>query len=165
MGSKDDIISKIYFDEAGYCCIKTTLEDARKKDKTITYNDVKKWYENNIERKKQLKGFNSYVANEPKFEYQMDLFFISKKEFPNESYIGGVLCIDIFTKFITIIPIKKKETTDVFDAIKKIIEKVGKPKHMYTDNEGAWSAGTVIDNYFNNRKHKPYHYIITSKCK
>ncbi len=26
------------------------------------------------EQKKQLKGFNSYVANETKFEYQIDLF-------------------------------------------------------------------------------------------
>jgi len=134
MSSKDDIISKIYFDEAGYSSIKTTLEDARKKDKTITYNDVKKWYENNITRKKQLKGFNSYVANEPKFEYQVDIFFINKKEFPNETYIGGVLCIDIFSKFITIVPIKHKQTDDIYDAIKKIIEKVGKPKNIYTDN-------------------------------
>lgn len=158
MTSKDDIISKIYHDEAGYSSIKTTLEDARKKDKTINYNDVKNWFEKNVEKKKQLRGFNSYVANEPKFEYQIDLFFISKKDFPNETYIGGVLCIDIFTKFITIIPIKNKTVPDILDAIKQIINKVGKPKNVYTDNEGAWSRGTEIDNYF---KEENINHIIT----
>ena len=109
-------------------------------------------------RQKKMKGFNSYVANEPKFEYQIDLFFISKKDFPNESYIGGVLCIDIFTKFITIIPMKRKETPDIFDAIKQILNKAGKPKNIYTDNEGAWSAGTIINKYFKDEK---INHIIT----
>ena len=158
MTSKDEIISKIYNDPAGHGSMKQTLEDAKQKDKTINYNDVKNWFEKNIERKKQLKGFNSYIANESKFEYQIDLFFISKKDFPNEQYTGGVLCIDIFTKFITIIPIKRKETPDIFDAIKTILDKVGKPKNIYTDNEGAWSAGTIISKYFKDEK---INHIIT----
>ena len=101
MTDKNEIISKIYNDPAGFSSIKTTFEDARKKDKNITLENVKQWFQSNIEQKKQLRGFNSYVANEPKFEYQIDLFFITAKDFPNETYIGGVLCIDIFTKFIT----------------------------------------------------------------
>ena len=148
MTSKNDIISKIYYDPAGFDGIKKTLEDARKKDKSITYNDVKEWFEKNIEQKKQLKGFNSFVANEAKFEYQIDLFFIAPKDFPNETNIGGVLCIDIFSKFITIVPIKHKTIPDILDAIKTIISKVGKPKNVYADNEGAWSRGTEIEKYF-----------------
>ena len=35
MVSKDDIIRKIYFDEAGYGGIKQTYEDARKKIKLL----------------------------------------------------------------------------------------------------------------------------------
>ena len=155
---KNKIISNVYFDPAGYSSIKTTLEDARKKDKTITYNDVKEWFQKNIEQKKQLKGYNSYVANEAKFEYQIDLFFISPKDFPNETNIGGVLCIDIFSKFITIIPIKSKTIPEILDAIKQIINKVGKPKNVYTDNEGAWSRGTEIDKYF---KDENINHIIT----
>ena len=45
MTSKDEIISKIYNDPAGHSSIKQTLEDARQKDKTIKYNDVKNWFE------------------------------------------------------------------------------------------------------------------------
>ena len=81
MTSKNDIISKIYYDPAGFDGIRKTLEDARKNDKSITYNDVKEWFEKNIEQKKQLKGFNSFVANEAKFEYQIDLFSSLLKTF------------------------------------------------------------------------------------
>ena len=37
---------------------------------------------------------------EPEEEYQVDVFFIPQKDFPNEVYTGGVIAIDIFTKFI-----------------------------------------------------------------
>jgi hypothetical protein len=69
-----------------------------------------------------------------------------------------VLCIDIFSKFITIIPIKSKTIPDILDAIKQIIDKVGKPKNVYTDNEGAWSRGTEINKYF---KDENINHIIT----
>ena len=77
MSSIQDIIKQVYYDPAGFDGIKKTFEDARKKDKNITLNDVKEWFEKNIEQKKQLKGYNSFVANEAKFEYQIDLFFMS----------------------------------------------------------------------------------------
>ncbi len=157
MNSKQDIIKQIYYDPAGFDGIKKTFEDARKKDKTITLDDVRTSFKTNIEQQKQLKGYNSFVANEAKFEYQID-FFISLKDFPNETYIGGVLCIDIFSKFITIIPIKSKTIPDILDAIKQIINKVGKPKNVYTDNEGAWSRGTEINKYF---KDENINHIIT----
>ena len=72
--SKSDIINKIYHDPAGHGSMKTTYEDAKQKDKSISYVDVKKWFDANIERKTQLKGYNSFIASEPKEEYQMDLF-------------------------------------------------------------------------------------------
>ena len=81
MSSKQDIIKKVYYDPAGFDGIKKNFEEARKKDKTMTYNIVKEWFEKNIEQKKQLKGFNSFVANEAKFEYQIDFFSSLLKTF------------------------------------------------------------------------------------
>ena len=57
-------ISKTYNDLSGFGSIKQTFEEARKKDKTITLNDVKAWKEHNIVRKTNLKGYNSYIAAE-----------------------------------------------------------------------------------------------------
>ena len=51
MTDKNELISKIYFDKSGYGSIKTTLDDARKIDKSITLNDVKQFFNNNVEKK------------------------------------------------------------------------------------------------------------------
>ena len=38
--SKDDVIKKVYYDPSGFSSRKNTLETARKRDKTITKDDV-----------------------------------------------------------------------------------------------------------------------------
>ena len=48
---KDKIIAKVYFDEAGYGSVATTLADAKKYDASITLQYVKNWKERNIEKK------------------------------------------------------------------------------------------------------------------
>ena len=148
--SKDEILNFIYFDPAGFGSVKETYTEARKKDKSITIKDVKDFIDKHVEQKKQLRGYNSFISNKPKEEYQLDLFFIPKKDFPTETFVGGVIAIDIFTKFISIIPIKTKTIPEILGAIKEIINKMGKPITFYTDNEGAWSAGTEISKYFQN---------------
>ena len=65
--NKAEIISKIYNDLSGFGSIQQTFAEARKIDKTITLNDVKAWKENNIVRKTNLPGYNSYVASAPRF--------------------------------------------------------------------------------------------------
>ena len=42
--NKQKIISDIYFDRSGFGSRKTTLEDAKKKDKTITMKDVEEFF-------------------------------------------------------------------------------------------------------------------------
>ena len=114
--TKNDIIDKIFYDPSGHASIRKTYADANKIDKAIKYADVKAWFEKNIDRTTQLKGYNSYVAPEPKFEYQIDLFFMNYLKDPE--YSIGLLMVDIFTKFIVIIPIKNKEATTLLEAIK-----------------------------------------------
>ena len=41
---KQDIISKIYFDRAGYGSKANTLKDAREKDKSIKMEDVEQFF-------------------------------------------------------------------------------------------------------------------------
>ena len=53
--SKEDIISKIYNDPAGFGSIRETYLEARKKDPTIKYDDVRNWIHKTVEQKKQLK--------------------------------------------------------------------------------------------------------------
>ena len=92
--TKEETIAKIYNDLSGFGSIKQTFDEARKKDKTITLNDVKAWKENNIVRKTNLKGYNSYVAAEPREEYQVDPFYVNLGE---QKFKYGMLAVDILT--------------------------------------------------------------------
>ena len=152
---KDKIISKVFHDMAGYGSIAATFADARKYDSNITYDDVKRWKERNTEKKTNLRGFNSFVVNKPFEEFQMDLafFFDLNKETNDKTYLGIILMVDIFTKYAAVVLIKTNTIPDVMEAIKECLKKMhGKPETIYSDNEGAWSTGTLIDKYFQAEK-------------
>ena len=145
--NKDDTISSIYYDRSGYGSISTTYQDAKKKDKTITVNDVKKWFEKNVERKKQLSGYNSFVAPYAKYEYEIDLFFISKNDLPNQKFRVGLIMLDVFSKFMAVVAIKSKDPPDVLAGIMEGIQKMGgKPQRFYSDEEGSLT-GKVVNEY------------------
>ena len=151
---KDKIIAKVYYDLAGYGSVAATLEDAKKYNSNITYDDVKRWKERNTERKTNLRGFNSFIVNKPFVD-----FFDLNKETNDKTYLGILLMIDIFTKYVAVVLIKTNTIPDVLEAAKDCLKKMGgKPEMIYSDNEGAWSTGTLIDKYFQAEK---IHHIIT----
>ena len=86
----NNIISKIYYDKGGFGSIKTTFEDVRKIDKSITLEDIKNFFNNNVKKKDNLKGFKSFVAPHNYYEYQADLFFVNDDEFFRKSkFLSG----------------------------------------------------------------------------
>ena len=163
MTDKNELISKIYFDKSGYSSIKTTLDDARKIDKSININDVKQFFNNNVEKKSNLKGDNSFIAPHPNYEYQADLFFIPNDEFlDNQKFGVGMLMIDIFTKYMVVAPMKSKseKTGDVAAGLIECLHKMGKkPNILYTDDEKALSSDD-IQKYLNEQNIK---HIITRR--
>ena len=57
---------KIYYDPAGYGSINETLKDAEKYDKSITYDDVKKWKASQaFGQKAKPRGMNSFITDAP----------------------------------------------------------------------------------------------------
>lgn len=137
MSKKDEIIANIY--NNFYGSIRSTYEDAKKKDPSIKYEDVKLFFDKNFVRKQNLKGYNSYIADYPNQEYQIDLFFMPEEY--GEEYKIGLLVIDIFTKFINVVPLKTKQSDEVLDAIKKAFRSMGKPPEMiYSDDEFAFHS-------------------------
>ena len=140
---KNSIINDIYFDRAGFGSKKQTLKDAREKDKTITMADVDKFFRENVEQKKQIRGKNSFIAPEPFYEFQFDLFFITDLE--NQKFKVGAIMIDVFSRFMVVVPIKKnKDEGNVASAMIESFNKMGgKPKILYTDDEGALQNASI----------------------
>ena len=51
----------------------------------------------------------------------------------------GMICIDIFSKHMHIVPIKSKTLPDILAEMMENINKMGgKPKLIYTDEEGSF---------------------------
>ena len=146
--NKQKIISDIYFDRSGYGSKATTLKDAREKDKTITMKDVEQFFRKNVEVKAKPRGMNSFVAPKNNHTYQIDLFFMGYYDFDEEQkFRGGLVCIDVLSKFAVVVPIKTKNGEDVLEATKEALGKMGKkPKMIYTDDERA-IAGEDFKDY------------------
>ena len=72
----------------------------------------------------------------------MDLMFCSDLKDP--VCVGGLLMIDIFTKYTVVVTIKTKQIPDVAVAIQQAIHKMGaKPQTIYSDNEGAFVSNEI----------------------
>ena len=59
--NKQKLSSDIYYDRSGYGSKKTTLEDSKKKDKSITMADVNEFFNKNVDEKRKPRGENSFV--------------------------------------------------------------------------------------------------------
>ena len=146
MSEKQKIINDVYFDKAGFGSKRRTLDEARKKDKSITMDDINEFFRKNVEQKRRPVGTNSFVAPHSAYEYQIDLFFINDME--NQKFRVGMLTIDVFDKFMHVVPISGKTEEDLASGITECIHKMGKkPKIVYTDDEGALSKES-IQTYF-----------------
>ena len=144
--NKQKIINDIYFDRSGFGSRATTLKDAPEKDKSITKENVEEFFRKNVEEKRKPRGENSFVAPHSFFEFQLDLFFISKNDLEHQKFRIGLVLIDIFSKYATVIPIKSKEPPDMLAGIMEGLEKMGdKPKMFYSDEEGSLYSKTVIE--------------------
>ena len=152
MSDKNKIISDIYFDRSGFGSIATTFKDAKAKDKSITLADVKAWFEKNLDRKRPMSGFNSFIAPYAYYEYQIDLFFITNNDLKNQKFRIGLVMIDIFSKFAVVVPIKSKQPPDLLAGIMEGINKMGKkPELVYSDEEGSLNSG-VLKEYLDKEK-------------
>ena len=95
----------------------------------------------NIVRKTNLPGYNSYVASAPRFEYQVDPFYVNLGE---QKLKYGMLAVDIITKQVEVVPMMLKDQDNILAAIYELFKKLGgNPKMVYSDNDTAIDAPIV----------------------
>ena len=83
-------------------------------------NIQKKWLEKQKGRQtKPYKGFNSYVADEPLEEIQIDLADFTRSAFENDGYRYCLVAVDVFTKMLWGVPIKNKNQRNVLEHLKR----------------------------------------------
>ena len=88
----------------------------------------------------------------------MDLFFMNYLKDPEFNI--GLLMVDIFTKFVSIIPMKANNAPAIQEAMKEaIIQMGGKPQTLFTDDEGGLNT-PLIQNYL--KDHNIRHIVTRS---
>ena len=118
----------------GFGSLNDTYKQANKILNTITINDTKQFLEKQkVRQLKATKPKNSYVADEPLEEIQIDLADFTASASVNDGYRYLFVGIDIFTKFCHAVPVKSKTITDSVNAMKEIINVIGKPKQVFHD--------------------------------
>ena len=138
----EELLKKLYYDPSGFMSLQNLYKEAKKQDKSIKIKDVNEWYEKNNEKTRYYGGKNSFIAPHAHYEYQIDLFFISDLE--NQKFKVGMACIDIFSKFATVVPISTKQSSDFLAGLMECLTNMKhKPKFIYSDEEGSLNSNDV----------------------
>ena len=96
-----------------------------------------------------MRGYNSYVAPRANFEYEVDLFFITKPE--DLEYKIGMVVIDVFSKFCSVLLLKSKTPDVVLPALQQaFITLGGTPTVIVSDAEGALDSSELNKFYEEN---------------
>ena len=132
--SKNDVIKSVYYGVGGYGRVQSTFEKAKMKDKTITKQNVKDWFFNNIEDNSKPDGMNSYINNGAREEFQLDHFTLGNRGVEND----GLAIIDIFSKVARVYP-GKNDGANTLAGLMTAIADIGKPKMIYCDDESTWN--------------------------
>ncbi len=144
--SKEDIINRIYFNpEIGFGSITDTYKQAVKLDSSITVADVKKELDKLSHRQikgKTVRGFNSYVPKRANQQIQIDLADFSRAVVDGFRY--AVVAVDVFTKYLVAVPIKGKQAPEITSAFEKILNEMGVPEELFSDNEGSFNSTEFI---------------------
>ena len=119
------------------------------------------WFLNNDQLAPSLKApyktkFNSFVAPGPKHTFQVDLFnfkYEQEVNFPkNPPSPHGLVCVDVFTKQVQVVPLWDKSAVSWRDALDKL--------NIMTDPDASITS-VEIDEWF--RRNEDVKHIMTRR--
>ena len=149
---QDEILEKIYYDlERGYGSVRNLYEEANKDGAGVSLNYVKDWVKKQtINQRRNYKKYNSYSAPYARAVYQLDIMDMVSLMKDTDTFKEGykryaLLCIDIFSKKMHIVPMQNRDGETVFDAYMECFKVLGYPESIYTDDDGAFNYKKLQD--------------------
>ena len=124
-------------------------------DIKITKKEVKEFLDNQAskqvtQQRKVFKSEGGHIVAMSKNElWQIDQFFLPKYYKSNRGYKYIFCVIDIFTRYVYCIPLKKKDNEDVIEALKKIL-KTNQPQKIISDSDSVFTSRdfqNLMDDY------------------
>lgn len=161
---KKNILNKIYYDPAhpaSYGGLQRLYQAVKKKG--ITKNVVKKWLKSQqtytITRpaRRNFKRHHIYVTSLAE-RWDTDLMDVSDTADANDKTRFILLCIDLFSRFLWVQPLKNKQGKTVSDALSKILNHT-KPPTVIRHDAGLEYLNANVTRIF--KKYKIYNYAVT----
>lgn len=143
--SNDELLAVLYYDlEKGYGSAQDLYRRAKEERVTIHLDDVKKWLakQPNKQRKAYKGSGNSYVANFPRDQFQMDIGDMVELQTTKKQKRYLLAIIDIFSKYGMAFVLSDKTAEEAHKAIQTAFKTMGIPRSVYTD-EGSEFKGKV----------------------
>ena len=139
LNNKDDIIARIYFNsKSGFGSIERVLKAAKREDKTIKREDVKRLLDKlEFRQKKRAKHQISFVPFAPLDEIQIDL-----ADMREEPYRYALVAIDIISKFLHVVPLRSKRPEETVDAVDDVLTEIGHARSVMVD--AGWGIPTIF---------------------
>ena len=101
-----------------------------------------------LNKKPQPLGRIPMLPKKPYEEFQIDIFYI--RDLDDQDIEYGLLIIDIFTKFLTVVPLVARAKADISVSLNRGLREMGgNPDMIYSDNE---PSQRYMDDFFKNRK-------------
>ena len=156
--TKDQIISNVNYDlEGGFGSIQETYKKAKQQNGEIRLEDVRQFMRKQPNKQiKTPRGTNSFTAPFTRFEYQIDIMFMTplaskpNPEVEIEVKRGeprqALVVIDIFSKYADVIPIEELNSENVLKALNKSFKKMGFSMSIYSDNDTNFQK--VVKQFF-----------------
>ena len=179
MPTKNEIIEnayKTYLGSRAQTLGRIKSDDKKKREAVpleepsgITKKDVDNWFLNHDQlapalRAPYKKKFNSFVASGPKHTFQIDLFNfkyeqkVNVKKNPPPPH--GLMCVDVFTKEVFVVPMQERNRFEWKDAIENCLVKMGKPQIIMTDPDASINSNEIDDWLL---RHKGIKHIMTRR--
>ena len=129
--TNEELLMNLFYDmEEGFLPAQKLYKKAKQVRQGITLQEVQAWYKKQErQQKKGYKFYNSYVANAPLDEFQIDIADFSYLG-PEPAHRYLFVCINIFSKYAHAIPLKTKTADETSHALEKVLDKLGAPKEI-----------------------------------
>ena len=146
----DEYLSSVYYDpkrSGGLCGVDRLYDDVKKEGKfKISRNQIREWlmkqdtYTLHKTIRRRFKR-NRVMVGEIDQQWQMDLADMQSMQKFNDGYRYLLVCVDVFSKYAWVVPLKNKTGPSLVEAFKIILSSGLKPEKVMTDQGSEYFNG------------------------
>jgi putative transposase len=146
----EELLKKLYYNPlSGFQSLDKLYRKAKLIEPKITVKNVKEFLAEQetaqiTKEVKKNKKFNTIISPSIRNNYQIDIMYLPNPTL-NKNYKYLLTCIDVYSRFVFVEPLKSKTGEVVFNAIQKLFSENGKPNNLNLDEGKEFNYKPFIE--------------------